>query len=146
MRTTGVIGHKIVKADCRRRAELVDYLELDNGVRLIRVISRRILATTNTVFGSIMRSLHNVFRRIRRRASKLGYCLRSFRQIHGWNTDLGPEWQANCIRHPHLAVTIWRPTGDDAIKEANRTCDEVIVIKRFSNGRPWEAYGISWHR
>jgi len=92
-----------------------------------------------------MRSLHNIFRRIRRRASKFGFCLRSFRMIHGWDTDLGPEWMAACIRYPHLTVTIWRPSGNEEVEEAERTCDEVIVMRRFSTGRPSEAYAISWH-
>lgn len=91
-----------------------------------------------------MRPLHNVFRRMRRRASKLGCALQSFRQIHGLDSDLGPEWMARAIRHPHLAVLIWRPISNDGIQEAMRTCDEVIVTQRFSNGRPKEAFGISW--
>jgi len=91
-----------------------------------------------------MRPLHNVFRRLRRRASKAGYALQNFRQIHGPESNLGPEWIANVIRHPHLAVRVWHPSGNEDIEEAFRTCDEVIVTKRFSTGRPWEAYGVSW--
>ena len=92
-----------------------------------------------------MRPLHNVFRRLRRRASKAGYALQNFRQIHGPDTDLGPEWMAQCIRHPHLAVVVWRPYGDDAIAEAERTMDEVIVTERFkSTGRPCQVFGVSW--
>jgi hypothetical protein len=93
----------------------------------------------------LMNSLHNVFRRLRRRASKAGYCLRSFRQIHGPETELGPEWLAECIRHPHLAVVVWRPYSDDDIAEAERTCEELIVTERFrSTGRPSQAFGVSW--
>lgn len=91
-----------------------------------------------------MRSLHNVFRRLRRRASNAGYCLSNFRQIHGPETHLGPEWMAQCIRHPHLAVVVWRPYDGD-FEEAKRTCDEFIVTERYrSTGRPSQAFGVSW--
>ncbi len=89
-------------------------------------------------------TVHNIFRRLRRRTSKAGYVLQNFRQIYGSETTLGPEWMANCIRHPLLAVVVWHPIGDEAIEEAERTCDELIVTKRYTTGRPWEAFGVSW--
>jgi len=89
-------------------------------------------------------SVRNMLRRIRRRASKVGCTLQNFRQPYGVDSDLGPEWMARSVRYPHLAVLVWRPIGDDAIEEAKRTCDEVIVTRGFSNGKAKEAFGVSW--
>lgn len=88
---------------------------------------------------------HKILAKVRARIRDTGIPTGQFKQIYGTESELGAEYLATGIgRFENLAVSVWRPIGDDAIKEAYETCDEVIVVKRHSTGNPWVVYGITW--
>lgn len=101
-------------------------------------------ASGQPIEGRATRTTRNILRRVRRRASKLGCTLHRFSQNYGLESDLGPEWKAQSIRYPRLAVLVWKPIGDDNIEEARRTCSEVIETEYYKSGKPREVFGISW--
>jgi len=82
-----------------------------------------------------------LFRRLHRQAEKRGVLLKRFKQIYGWESDLGPEWVAEAKHYPQLAVSVWLLAGDDVREEAARTCTEIVTAQWRTHK---STYGVSW--
>jgi hypothetical protein len=82
-----------------------------------------------------------LFRRLHRRAERRGVLLGRFKQIYGWESQLGPEWVVYAKYYPELAIGVWQLAGDDVEEEAKRTCTEVLTSEWRGHR---SIYGVSW--